>query len=160
MFPANSTIQEHDQHLPIWLVQMEEAGFEVEQDAQDFGAWLDNYTNKNYDASLALNQAYATAEIPLDFQHTKGPAGAEIWSNGLMDPEIDAAIEATKVITDPDELVEAVHEVQRLVYDKGPVFVPIVSRVSTTLYWNFVKNVPAGLGNAADMLRPYRWLDL
>jgi ABC-type transport system substrate-binding protein len=160
MFPASSTIEEHDQHLPIWLVQMEEAGFKVEQDAQDFVTWLDNYTNKNYDASLALNQVYETPENPLDFQHSKGPAGSDTFSNGLLDPDVDAAIDASKEITDTEELVDAIHEVQRLIYDKGPTFLPIVSPFSRVLYWNFVKNIPTGLGNTGLLLRPYIWLDL
>ncbi|MGB2695528.1 MAG: ABC transporter substrate-binding protein, partial [Dehalococcoidia bacterium] len=160
MFPGNSTIEEHDQHLPVWLEQMKAAGFDVQQDAQDFGTWLDNYTNKNYDASLALNQVYETPEIPLDFQHSKGPAGSNIYSNGLEDPEVDAAIEATKKITDTQELVDAIHEVQRMIYAKGPMFLPIVSPFSRTLYWDFVKNLPTGRGTADLLLRPYMWLDI
>ena len=158
MFPANSTIEEHSSHLPIFLEQMAAAGFEVQQDAQDFNTWLDNYTNKNYDASLALNQVYETPEIPLDFHHSAGPAGDDIYSNGLQDPEVDAAIEEAKTITEPDELVEAIHEVQRLIYDKGPCFLPIVSPFSRTLYWNFVKNIPSGLGSTGLLINTW-WLD-
>ena len=160
MFAANSTIEEHSTHLPIFLEQMRAAGFEVEQDGQDFVTWLDNYTNKNYDFSLALNQVYETPEIPLDFQHTHGPAGSDIYSNGLQDPEVDAAIEATKSVTDPDELASAVQDVQRLIYDKGPVFLPLVTPFSRTLYWNFVKNVPVGLGNTGLQAARQVWLDL
>jgi peptide/nickel transport system substrate-binding protein len=159
MFPANSTIEEHNQHLPIFLEQMEAAGFQVEQDAQDFGTWLDNYRDKNYDASLALNQVYETPEIVIGFQHSKGPAGSEIYSNGLQDPEVDAAIDRTKEILDQDELVQALHDVQRLIYEKGPTFLPIVSPLTRTLYWNFVKDVPQGLGSAGLFVNTW-WLDL
>ena len=159
MFPStNTTIEQHDRHLPIWLEQMKAAGFDVEQDGQEFGVWLDNYTNKNYDASLSLNQIYETPEIPLDFQHSKGPAGSDIYSTGLQDPDVDAAIEASKEITDPDELVEAIYNVQRLIYEKGPVFLPLVSPYSHTLYWKFVKNVPEGLGLAGFLVNTW-WLD-
>ena len=34
-FPANTTLQEHSAHLPIFLQQMEDAGFQVREDAQD-----------------------------------------------------------------------------------------------------------------------------
>ena len=159
MFPSSSAIEEHDQHLPIWLVQMEDAGFKVKQDAQDFVTWLDNYTEKNYDASLALNQVYETPEVNLDFQHSKGPAGNEIFSNGLQDADVDAAIDATKGITDSEELVAAVQEVQRLIYSKGPAFLPIVSPFSRTLYWNFVKNIPAGIGTTGLIVNDW-WLEL
>jgi peptide/nickel transport system substrate-binding protein len=158
-FPANSVIEEHSTHLPIFLEQMAAAGFAVEQDAQDFVTWLDNYTNKEYDASLALNQIYETPQIPLDFQHSKGPAGADIYANGLQDPEVDAAIEGTKEITDPEQLVEEIHRVQRLIYDKGPAFLPIVSPFSRTLYWNFVKNIPSGLGTTGLLLNDW-WLEV
>ena len=159
MFPANSTIEEHNTHLPIFLEQMEDAGFEVEQDAQDFGTWLDNYTNKNYDISLALNQVYENPETPLDFQHSEGPAGDNIYSTGLQNPEIDAEIERVKRITDSEELVNAIHELQRKIYEAGPMFLPIVSPFSRTLYWDFVKNIPEGLG-VADLLLNDWWLDL
>ena len=159
MFPGNSTIWQHDRQLPIWLEQMKAAGFDVDQDVQDFGMWLDNYQNINYDASLALNQIYETPEIPIDFQHSDGPAGSGIYATGLQDPEVDAAIKASKEITDPEELVQAIQEVQRLIYDKGPAFLPIVSSYSHTVYWNFVKNVPEGLGVAGDLVNT-RWLDL
>lgn len=159
MYPANSTIEEHNAHLPIFLEQMRAAGFEVEQDPQDFGTWLNNYTDKNYDASLALNQVYETPEIPLDFHHSRGPAGDNIYATGLQDPEVDKAIEDAKSITDPEELVKAIHDVQKLIYEKGPMFLPIVSPFSRTLYWNFVKNVPQGLG-ATGLLINTTWLDL
>jgi peptide/nickel transport system substrate-binding protein len=161
MFPvgAFAAVEEHEDHLPIFLVQMEEAGFKVNQDPQESATWLTNYTDKNYEASLALNQVYETPENPLDFQHSKGPAGNEIYSNGLLDPEVDLAIDATKEITDSEELVAAVQEVQRLIYDKGPVFLPLVSPFSRTLYWNFVKNIPTGLGATGLMVNDW-WLEL
>lgn len=159
MFPANSTIEEHSSHLPIFLEQMTAAGFKVNQDAQDFGTWLDNYTNKDYDISLALNQVYETPEIPLDFYSSHGPAGDDIYSNGLEDPEIDAAIEAAKTITDTDQLVEAIHDLQRQLYAAGPMFLPLVSPYTRTLYWDFVKNIPTGLGSVGLLLNDW-WLDL
>jgi peptide/nickel transport system substrate-binding protein len=160
MFPGNSTIEEHSTHLPIFLEQMAAAGFVVEQDAQDFVTWLGNYRDKNYDISLALNQIYETPENPLDFQHSKGPAGSDIYCNGLQDPEVDAAIEATKSITDSQELVKAVQDVQRKIYAKAPVFLPLVTPFIRTLYWNFVKNVPVGLGNTGLQVARSVWLDL
>ncbi len=158
MFAANSTIEEHNTHLPIFIEQMAAAGFEVEQDGQEFGTWLDNYTNINYDASLALNQIYETPEIPLDFHHSRGPAGDEIFSGGLKDDAIDAAIDATKTITNPDELIQAIHDVQRQIYEVGPMFLPIVSPFSRTLFWNFVKNIPSGLGSVGLLLNDW-WVD-
>ncbi len=159
MFPANSAIEEHNTHLPIFLEQMAAAGFDVDQDPQDFGRWLDNYTNKDYDISLALNQIYESPETPLGFQHSKGPSGDNIYSTGLMDPEIDAAIDAAKTMTDTEELVDAIHDLQRLIYAAGPVYLPLVSPFSRTLYWDFVKNVTPGLGTA-ELLRNDVWLEL
>ena len=159
MFPANSTIEEHSTHLPIFLEQMSAAGFNVTQDAQDFGTWLDNYTEKNYDISLALNQVYETPEVPIDFQHSAGPAGDNIFASGLKDPEVDAAIEAAKTITDTEQLVNAIHDLQRQIYEVGPMFLPMVSPFSRTLYWNFVKNIPTGLGSTGLLLND-TWLDI
>ena len=159
MFPANSSIEEHSTHLPIFLEQMEAAGFRVTQDPQDFGTWLDNYTDKNYDVSLALNQVYESPETPLNFHHSAGPAGDNIYSSGLADPTIDAEIDRVKTITDSEELVQAIHGIQRQIYEAGPMFLPIVSPFSRTLYWNFVKNIPSGLGATGLLLNDW-WLDL
>ena len=59
---------------------------------------------------------------------------------------MDAAIEATKRLTDRGQLIEAVLNLQRLIYEKGPAFLPLVSPLDHTLYWSFVTNVPQGLG--------------
>ena len=104
-FPGNSKIKGHNPHWPVFREQMAEAGFDVNQDAQEFATWLDNYPNKDYDSSLAINQIYDTPEIPLGFQHSVGPAGDNTFSNGLQDAEIDAAIEAAKAVTNLTELV-------------------------------------------------------
>ncbi len=71
---------------------------------------------------------------------------------------MDAAIEATKGITDAEELVNAIHEVQRLIYDKGPVYLPFVSPFGRTVIWNFVKDYPSGSGTI-DSLENSWWLD-
>lgn len=160
MFPGQQTIEEHDTHLPIWLVQMEDAGFSVNQEALDIATWLTRYRQKDYDSSLALNQIYETAEIPLDFSLSIGPAGSDIYTEGMQDPEVDAAIDGTKQILDFDERVEAVKQVQRLLYEKGPMFIPIVTPLSRTLYWNFVKNIPTGIGTSGFFLTHQIWLDI
>jgi peptide/nickel transport system substrate-binding protein len=159
MFPT-SPIQEHELHLPIFVEQMNQAGFNVNQVALDLGAWLTAYRAKDYDASLALNQIYETAEIPLDFQHSKGPAGSDIYAGGLQDPEIDAAIDATKSITDFDERVAAIQDVQRQIYEAGPSFLPLVTPFLRTVYWNYVRGVPTGLGSTGLFLVKNMWLDL
>ncbi len=160
MFPTNSTIEEHQDHLPIFLEQMKNAGFNITQDGRDIGGWLNDYRNKNYQCSLALNQIYETAEIPLDFQHSKGPAGSNIYATGLQDPAIDAQIDATKHITDFDERVAAIKAVQKVIYEAGPAHLPLVTPFSRTLYWDFVKNVPEGLGTTGFFLTQNIWLDL
>ena len=159
MFPANSSIEEHSTHLPIFLEQMTAAGFEVEQDPQDFGTWLDNYREKNYDVSLSPNQVYENPETPLNFHHSAGPAGDNIFASGLADPTIDAEIDRVKTITDSEDLVQAIHDLQRQIYEAGPMFLPIVSPFSRTLYWNFVKNIPGGLGATGLLLNDW-WLEL
>jgi peptide/nickel transport system substrate-binding protein len=158
MWPT-SPIQEHDVHLPIFIEQMENAGFKIKQTPLDLGAWLTAYRAKDYDASLSLNQIYETAEIPLDFQHSKGPAGSSIYATGLQDPEIDAIIDATKSITDFDKRVAAIQDAQRKIYEKGPAFLPFVTPFSRTLYWNYVKDVPTGLGSTGLFLTQKMWVD-
>ena len=104
---STAQIEELPEHLPIFIEQMKNAGFDVQQDPRDLASWLGDYRTKNYDASFSLNQIYETAEIPLDFQHSKGPAGSEIYATGVQDPAIDAIIDATKRVTNFDDRVKA-----------------------------------------------------
>lgn len=159
LIPTGSDIEEILEHTPIFIEQMKNAGFNVNQVTKDLAGWLNDYRAKDYDASLALNQIYETAEIPLDFEHSKGPAGADIYATGMQDTELDAAIDATKKITDFDERVQAIKDVQKTIYEKGPMFLPLVTPFSRTLYWNFVKDVPTGLGSTGLFLTQNVWLD-
>ena len=160
MWPADSIIEEHSLHLPIFLEQMAAAGFEVEPDPQPFGTWLDNYTNKNYAASLSLNQVYEYPEFNMDFQHSEGPARNNIYAVGVgaVYPEIDAAIDEAKGTANREEFVQKMHDLQRLIYSKGPSFLPFVSPYSFTLYQERVKNIPQGLGSSGLWVNTW-WLD-
>ena len=157
VFPTPGFI-EGDKHLPIFLKQMEDAGFKVIQKPMTLGEWIVFFRERKHGATLNPNLAYETPEFPLDFQHSNGPFGNGELSIGLNDPEIDAAIDATKEITDSEELVTAIHEVQRDIYAKGPAVLPFVSPFTRTLYWNFVKNFPTTRGTA-DLLLNNWWLD-
>ena len=57
MYPTGVDIYFHAEHLPIWRQQMQAAGFELDEEALDFGSWLGRYTVVDYDSSLALNQS-------------------------------------------------------------------------------------------------------
>ncbi len=154
-------LEYHDKHLPIFLQQMRDAGFDVEENPQDFGTWLADYTRVRYDASLSPNQVYETSEITLDWQSSKGPQGDENFAIGVgaLYPEIDEALVDSRRALSTEEHIEKVQDVQRLIYDKGPSFLPLVSWSSYNLYWNFVKNYPSGLGDTQTFLNE-AWLDL
>ena len=157
IFPSGGFL-ELDEHLAIFVEQMNAAGFEVEVEAQEIGGWIESMNATDYDATLSPNRADETPEFPLDFHHSQGPSANGLFSKGLQNPDVDAAIEATKQITDSEELVAAIQEVQRLIYDIGPMYLPIVSSFSRVLYWNFVKNFPTDLGNAGQLLNTW-WLE-
>lgn len=161
MWPADSAIEEHNLHLPIWLEQMKAAGFDVDPDPQPFATWLDNYTNLKYDASLALNQVYEYAEFNIDWQHSEGPARNNIYAAGVgkLYPEIDKAIDDVKSKTNHEEFVKAMHDLQIMVYDKGATFIPIVSPYSFTLYQSRVKAIPQGIGVASGLYVNTFYLD-
>jgi ABC-type transport system substrate-binding protein len=150
MYPADSAIEQHNQHLPIWREQMAAAGFELEEDPQPFATWLDNYTKLEYDCSLALNQIYEYPEFNMDFQHSEGPARNNIYATGVgrLYPEIDAEIDRVKGLTDAEEFYAAIKDLQRLIYEKRPTFVPFVTWNAFTLYHPRVKNLPTGLGGS------------
>jgi peptide/nickel transport system substrate-binding protein len=156
-----SDIEFHSKHLPIFLQQVKAAGFDVQEDAQDFTGWLGNYTDNKYDASLALNQIYETPEIALDWQHSLGPSGVKgQFSEGVgkLHPEVDAAILNSKQATSLDDLVARLKAAQDAAYKVGPSFLPIMSYYTYTNYWSFVKNVHV-LGDTSTFLGD-TWLDL
>ncbi len=156
-----SDIQFHDKHLPIFLKQMADAGFNVQEEPQDFTTWLGNYTTVSYDASLSLNQIYETAEIPLDWHAALGPQGDGNFAIGIgsIFPEVEEAILASKRETDAEAQIEAVLSAQRVIYDKGPAFLPIMSWTGFTMYQPYVKNIPQGLGGTGLFLTNEMWLD-
>lgn len=158
MYPAGTSIEEHSQHLAVFLEQMKAANIEVEQDAQDFGTWVSNYHDLNYDCSLGLNQTYETPELPLTFHSTGGPFGDRTYIQGLGDADIDRAIAAANRTLAYDARLEAVHEAQRVIYGKDPMFLPLVSPYLDLAYSPRVRNIPAGVGTTAYFLNSY-WLD-
>jgi ABC-type transport system substrate-binding protein len=152
MYPASSNIQQHDQHLPIFLEQMKAAGIEIQQDPKDFGTWYSDYQTLNYTASLSLNQSYETPEVPIDFQAAGGPLSDRSFAIGAGDPAVEEAIAKTKAAFDLEERIAAVREAQRLIYEAGPTFLPIVTPFGYTVYSNRLHNQATGLGPATNAL--------
>ncbi len=162
MYPVTN-LQRLDRHVPILLRQMKEAGFDIDPDPQEFTTWLGNYTTLNYDASISNNQVYEIPEIPLDFQSSGGPQGDQNFAIGVgaIVDGIDEAILDAKRTVDLEELKEKVRAVQRLIYEKGPTFLPIFGWISFDVYHGFVKNHPdlRGLGDTRRYLTDW-WLEL
>lgn len=159
MYPSNTTIEEHGQHLPLFLEQMKDAGIEVDQDPQDFGSWVTNYQGLNYDCSLALNQPYETPELPLAFHTTDGPFGDKSYIQGLGDPEIDAAVKKANTQLDQAARLDAVLAAQKVIYSKDPAMLPLVSPIQNLAFDKRVKNIPAGIGTSSYLVNTY-WLDV
>ncbi|HEY8173784.1 MAG TPA: ABC transporter substrate-binding protein [Dehalococcoidia bacterium] len=158
MFPADTPILEHSLHLPIFLEQMRAAGIEVEQDAQEFTTWIENYRSLNYQCSLALNQIYETPELPLAFHTSGGPFGDKSYIQGLGDAEIDAAVKRTSGLLDFDERVTAVHDAQRVIYDKDPMMLPLVTPYSHFAWRKNVRNIPTGIGTTGYLINTM-WME-
>ncbi len=161
MYPTGTDIEFHAEHLPIWKQQMQDAGFELDEEALDFGTWLGRYTVVDYDSSFSLNQVYELAETALDWQHSQGPMGDANFGIGIgvLYPEVDEAIRKSKETASLEEAAERVKDAQRLCYEKGPGFLPLVSWITYTLYQPFVKNITPGLRGAGQSLNN-TWLDL
>lgn len=158
MFPASLSILEHNAHLPIFLEQMKAAGIEIDQDPQDFGAWIANYQGLNYDCSLALNQIYETPELPLKFHTTRGPFSDDSYIKGIGDPDIDAAVERVSAAMDLDERIRLTHDAQKLIYEKDPMMLPLVTPYNHLVYRNSVRNITAGIGTSNYIVSSF-WLD-
>ncbi|MEK7693308.1 MAG: ABC transporter substrate-binding protein [Chloroflexota bacterium] len=159
MYPGNTSIEEHGQHLPIFVEQMRAAGIEIDQDPQAFGAWIENYHAIKYDSSLALNQIYETPELPLTFHTTRGPFGDQSYVQGIGDAEIDAAVDRANQALSLDARRDAVHAAQKVIYSKDPAMLPLVSPYIHMAYAKVVKNIPAGFGTTNYLLNTF-WMDV
>jgi peptide/nickel transport system substrate-binding protein len=157
-YPAGATIAQHDRQLPIFVEQMKAAGIELQEEPLPLPSWLDAYRNRNYEMSLGLTQVIETPEFPLNWHSALGPAGDGSFGRGLNDPEIEAALLKTKTTLDTEERIEAVRDAQRVIYEKDPMFLPLVCAYNYTAYNQAVHNVPEGLGTTAFLLNTM-WLD-
>ena len=156
MYP---TLDPMPQYLPIFLEQYKAAGFEIDQDPQDFTTWLGNYRTVNYDASLSLNLPYETPETPLNFHASGGPSADKSFAIGIgvIYPEVDEAVQQAHHTTDPEALVRAVLDAQKLIYERAPAMLHIYSTYSNNLFWSFVKNHPLRLGIGVSWLLVNDW---
>ncbi len=159
MYPAGTLLEEHDRHLPIFLGQMEDAGIKIEHDPQDLPTWIDNYSRINYQCSLALNQFYETPEIPLGFHTASGPLGDGTYARGLGDADIEAAVKKANEVLDLRERIEAVHAAQKVIYEKDPMILPLVSPYQFAAYWNNVHDIPGGVGQTTSYFLNTLWLE-
>jgi ABC-type transport system substrate-binding protein len=154
--------QFHSKTLPIWRTQMQAAGFELDEEPLDLGTWYGRYQKVDYDSSLSPNQVYETPEINLDFHGSKGPTndGAFAIGIGKLYPEVDDAIQASKSTVVVKDQVQRVLDTQRLIYSKGPAFLPIMTWIDFFVRHSLVKNWPQGYGTAFDYtLEQYAWLN-
>lgn len=158
-YPSNTSIEEHGDHLLIFLGQMEAAGIEVEKDPLAFAAWVDTYQSLDYDCSLALNQPYETPELPLAFHTSGGPFGDKSYIQGLGDPEIDAAVTRANTQLDFAARRDAVHAAQKIIYAKDPMMLPLVSPIQHLAFDKRVRSIPAGIGTSSYLVNTF-WLDL
>jgi peptide/nickel transport system substrate-binding protein len=149
MYPSSVTLDQHSEHLTVFLEQMRDAGIDLQDDPLELGSWLERYAPRDYTLTLALNQVYETPEMPLDFHRSKGPLADGSYTNGLGDAEVDAAIDATKAALDPETRVAAVLAAQDLLWAKDPAFLPLVTPYRYRAHSVKLHNMPSGIGTSS-----------
>jgi peptide/nickel transport system substrate-binding protein len=157
MYPVTNVL-EHDKHVPVFVSQMRAAGIEVEQEPQDFIAWVENVRALKYECTLNLNQIYETPEFPLALHTPEGPFGDGTFLRGLPDAEIEAAVDAVNRELDVQRRIELAHDAQKIIYEKDPVSLALVTPYSHFVWRPEVKNIPTGVGTTAYFLST-SWLD-
>lgn len=158
MYPADFSLESHSAHLPIFLGQMKAAGIEVESDPQPFSTWLDNLTKINYDCTLSPNQIYESPEVTLGFHLMSGPFGDGTYVRGLGDPEIEAGVKKANETLDLQARIDAVHQVQKVIYGKDPACFPLVTPYDYTAYAKRMHDIPSGIGTSAFLVNTF-WVD-
>jgi peptide/nickel transport system substrate-binding protein len=157
-YPASVALDQHESHLAVFTQQMSQAGIELDEEPAELNVWLDRYVQRDYVLTLALNQVYETPEFPLDFHRSGGPLGDGSYSNGLGDPEVDAAIDVTKELLDLDERRSAVRSAQDVIWSKEPGYLPLVTPYRYRAHNTRLHNLPSGIGTSSLWLTTM-WLD-
>jgi ABC-type transport system substrate-binding protein len=157
-YPASFDLERHSDHLPIFLGQMKAAGIEIDPDPQPFATFLDNFQKLDYICALNPNQIYEIPEIPLGFHTTKGPLGDGSYVRGMGDPEIEAAVKKANETTDNQARIAAVHDAQKVIYARDPMFLPLVTPYEYNAYSKRVHDAPSGIGTSAWLINTF-WLD-
>jgi ABC-type transport system substrate-binding protein len=78
---------------------------------------------------------------------------------GLEDAEIEAAVAAVNGELDIDRRVVLCHDAQKIIYEKDPVTLALVTPYIHMAWRNEVKNIPTGIGTTAYLLSS-SWIDV
>ncbi|MCK6526019.1 ABC transporter substrate-binding protein [Myxococcota bacterium] len=102
----------------ILQAQWKGAGVAVEIEAIEENAFIGRIREKRFEAMIWGFGAEPRLEESIKFH--SGSRGQYNWG-GYRNPEVDAALEARLAARTPEEVLEAVHRVQRLVYADQPM---------------------------------------
>jgi peptide/nickel transport system substrate-binding protein len=126
--------------LQVFEQQIAEVGItNVAYKVAPFSEWGPGITKTgDYDFNLVTYAALDTPHTPLRLMHTEANNINDSWS--LDDPEINAMIEETERITDQEEQVAKVKELQLLMFSKYQNATQCITQVNTALRYAEIQN--------------------
>jgi peptide/nickel transport system substrate-binding protein len=120
--------------------------------------WLPNVTNTgNYDFCIVGHPSYDTPQTPIRLNHTES-GNVNAWMN-IRDPEIDAMIEASEVMLDPDDNITAVKEIQRELLQRYAHLSYVYTGITRQLRWGYVRDWEVNPATH-PMYHAAAWLDI
>ncbi len=154
--PTSSNVNDY---VNIFVRQLQAAGMTPQPQPEDAGTWVAQYFQSKLDASLSLNQEYATPDFALQWFVTGGITGNGHYDTGYSDPEVDAAVHKAATILNEDERKKAYLDAQRLIISKDPPFWNFYGTYSNTVVAKYVVNYPKGLGSLGYYFVKDIWLN-
>src|SRR5690606_23513510 len=117
--------------------QLNELGVKTKIELMGVPEWLESMAGTgNYDFFAGGHPAYDTPQIPLRLHHANTRQINK--ATNIADPEVDAMIEASEMMLDPEEHKEAVRQIQIELLSRYANLYQIFSPVDRTLQWSYV----------------------
>ena len=117
-----------------WIVEdLAEVGITGEVELVEYATYFGSrWPQQQYDIIVGLQTPFTEADEWLRAQHESG--ASRNWF-GIADPELDEMLQAQLALTDEEERIEAVHEIQRYIAENVMNPIPV---------WDYNTNVFAG----------------
>jgi peptide/nickel transport system substrate-binding protein len=148
----------NESNVQVLSEQLRRVGVETTINSLAGGEWLATKTSTgDYDFCAVGHPGYDSPQTPLRLHHTES-RNVNAWMN-IRDPEIDAMIEESESLLDPDGHVELVKDIQMELLRRYANLQYIYTPIQREVRYAYVRDWETNLA-AQPMYRVEAWLDV